>query len=313
MIKVIDQLDRAKLDDYLKNNIEVKLKEEIDTAWSKLTKQDLKPFKFWYSFLFWIMIFILVLATGGLILAMWSKLPIIKKREETRRKFIGYFGEDILYHKASKGIDNFEIVSYEKHSSTKDLWAFRRNGIPGDAKVIEATDVARIKFRDKYEGILRMGRMMWTRSNGKSTQTYFANTAYMQINVDNFKKTNLELNYRNKLLKGTLLENNEFNKSFQLEAESKQDANLIFTPLVQEEFVKASELGSSFKWKIEYKNGNILVKWKPKWWQDSIVSAYKVKFKSKESALKNIYQEIKSNMEDLHTISYISLLPLIGK
>lgn len=312
-MRVIDKINIDEFKEHLDNEIKAELRQNFDSAWNSLSKEELNKFSFWYQF-WWYLYFVLETLCTFFINFMWiHKHRYFVNRQAVRDKFVARVGGEDLYVKASKAIKGVDITGYRKVYSNNDIYINRRKGIPSDATVINATPVAMLSFKNQYLGVLRMGRLMWTRSNGKSQNTYYANTAYMEVNITNFKKTNFKLYYRNTLGKGTLLENRLFNKEFELKSTDEQDARLIFTPLVQEELLGIKASSEKFKWDLQYQNNKIIMKWKPKSWQDSYCSAYRVKFKDKERTFNTVYQEMKENLLDLHTISYVATLPMIGK
>ena len=312
-MRVIDKINVDEFKTHLDNEIKAELRQNFDSAWNSISKEELSKFSFLYQFL-WYLYFVIESLCTCFINFLWiHKHGYFKNRQAVRDKLVTNVGGEDLYVKASKAIKGVDITEYRMPYSNDDIFINRRRGIPPDAIVISATPVAMLSFKDKYVGILRMGRLMWERSNGKTSNTYYANTAYMEININDFKKTNFSLYYRNTFGKGTLLENRLFNKNFELRSSDEQDARLIFTPLVQEEFLGIKAPSEKFKWDLQYRNNKIIMKWKPTWWQDSYCSAHKVKFKDKETTFNAIYKEIKDNLLDLHTIAYVATLPMVGK
>ena len=312
-MRVIEKINVDEFKAHLDNEIKVELRQNFDSAWNSLSKEELNKFSFWYQFWWWLYLILESLCTCFINSFWMHKHGYFVHRQAIRDKFVAGVDGEGLYIKASKAIKGVDITEYRKFESTDDIFKNRRKGIPYDATVINATPVAMLSFKDQYLGVLRMGRLMWTRSNGKTEQTYYANTAYMEIHVTNFKETNFQLYYRNTLGKGTLLENRLFNKQFELKSSDEQDARLIFTPLVQEELLGIKASSEKFKWDLQYRNNKIIMKWKPDSWQDSYCSAYKVKFKDKERTFNTIYLELKKNLLDLHTISYVATLPMVGR
>ena len=312
-MRVIDKINVDEFRAHLDNEIKAEMRQNFDSTWNSLTKEELNKFSFWYQF-WWCLYFVFESLCTCFINFIWiKKHSFFVNRQAVRDKFVAGVGGEYLYVKASKAIKGVDITGYRNVNSSNDIYVNRRRGIPADATVINVSPVATLSFKDKYVGILRMGRLMWERSNGKTSHTYYANTAYMEINITDFKKTNFSLYYRNTFGKGTLLENRLFNKNFELRSSDEQDARLIFTPLVQEELLGIKATSEKFKWDLQYQNNKIIMKWKPTSWQDSYCSAYKVKFKDRERTFNTIYQEMKENLLDLHTIAYVATLPMVGK
>lgn len=314
MERVIDKYKQEEIDNYLFTNIKPIIDKGVDNSWEKLSKKDLAPFGKMYSFFSYLLMWILIIATAGFFALFTKYMPINIKRTVTKAKFINGFEADKAFINGSNAFDNFEIKKFRiaTNAEVEFLSKNRIDRIPSDARIVNSSPAVEVKIKGKQNGIIMMGLFRWTRSNGKSTQTYYRPSAILHI--DNPKsKNNFEfsLNYKNKIRKGEVLEDKDFNKQFQLDTKDKKGARLAFTPLVQEEFRLINDEVNIFKWKIEGKKNSYLIKWWPRSWQDCYPAATKIKFKSKESAKEKLFIETKNNLIDMFLISYVASLPLI--
>lgn len=185
-----------------------------------------------------------------------------------------------VYRTAMNQIPELAFVDINENPNTVDLKRYKTDVIPFDAKIVENSNLKTFKVLDKYEATYQTGLARWIRSYGRSTQVYYKATGYIQLTgVDIWPDFVFSLHNRKKLFsKDIKLENDNFNKQFEFEANDLIKARMMYTPLAMQLLLELKDTIGLSWWTISKTGSTVLIRFQPKKWYDSEI---KIKFAMK--------------------------------
>ncbi|NQZ66244.1 MAG: hypothetical protein HRT99_03455 [Mycoplasmatales bacterium] len=224
---------------------EKKAREIADKNFSKLKyKEPNNSEKFWLSgwatFLFWLFV------TLSLFIFVFLFSSFNKKRRNIVQNLIPNKNKIWLesYAEYIKSYDDVIKLENSKIALKEIANKNRGLGVPRDAKIIEWGKGNQVFLEEEKSLVSFVANWMWTRSNGKSTQTYYKRILYTIVDGADKKFTSKKLSLKdNTVFRGTgdLLESKKFNKEFSPSFEDKIALRMMLTPYAQENLLKLKE------------------------------------------------------------------------
>lgn len=246
-------------------------------------------------------IFLILLGGAGVVMIILTAV----QKSKYRKIISGCVqGKQELIYKLwfDKNYDDMQVTGGINDASMTELARkYRGGGIPGDARI--HAYVPGYQMKGKNGAIIEVAIITWrwTRSNGKSSTTYYRKKVYMA--TFDFKETFNEFQFtmsKNGIFnkKRTELENEQFNKAWIYNHNDPVKLRMLMTPSVQEDalnFIKnptfeMSKIGNLFWMSEEISMGNSTF---------VINTRGSVNYKSKEAVVENLVRDVVSDIEEL--------------
>lgn len=301
MKKVRELLTYEQINSQIDSQITPDIKKVVQDYYKNLPKS----FYFYHSFKFKLF----------LIITFWLIIPLLLyyfKQKKFNNEIISKIDLQNVYEKSINIIPELKFLKIKQPSKQDNyLKDYKTNKIPNDAKIVRKTNIKNFLLLNRYNVQYQTGLARWVRQYGKTTRVIYKTTGYILINnVNNYSNFNYSLhNHRILLSKEIKLENDDFNKNFNLTTNDKTQIRVLYTPYSMEKTIVQKELINLSWWTVEKKGNIILIRFQPKKWYDSEIHLNTIIHSDISSVEKQIINSITNSVYLLYKLLGLVLIP----